>query len=357
MRTLRLSTVALLTVFLLTLGLATTAVAKPSTTPRTYTVLVGAESAKRGVDVMSYFPASVTIRVGDSVRWVQNSNEIHTVTFLGGAALPDFVVPAASISLPASPSPLVFNPLATTPVSPSGGLGDTTTWANSGLMGTEPGQVRSFRLAFTAAGTYHYICIVHGMMMQGTITVVGTGTHVMNPGQVRALGQAQIAREMAKAPAVIRAAKRHIKPAVKNVDGTMTRFISMGFSKGKIDLMHFFPSKLHVRAGDKVVWTMSPTNDAPHTVTFLNGQPEPALVVPVKQLSGPPVFYINPGTLFPSQPTADLTRSGLYSSGLMNPIPGSTFTEVIGSVTPGPLRYLCLLHDTSGMKGTLVVLP
>jgi len=357
MRLFRLSTVALLAVFLLLLGYSATAGAAPSAGPRTYTVLVGAENAHRGIDVMAYFPSKVKIHVGDTVKWVQHSNEIHIVTFLGGSQPPEFVVPAASLGLPPTPSPLVFHPLAVNRVAPSGGLADTTTFVNSGLMGRENGQYRSFDLTFTAEGTYHYLCLVHGMMMSGTVKVVGPDTRVASPGQVRARGHFQIARKMAKAPAVLREAKRRIKPAAENADGTLTHYVALGYSRGQVDLMRFLPSKLLVRPGDTVVWEMRPSNGAPHTVTFLNGQSEPGLVVPVPQPSGPPVLYIDPATLFPSQPAPDLTRSGLYNSGLMNRVPGTTYSLMIGDVTPGPLPYLCLLHDTSGMRGTLVVLP
>jgi plastocyanin len=360
MRLLRLSTVALLAVFLLPLlAYSTNAAAKPSPKPRTYTVFVGAENAHRGIDVMAYFPDSVKIHVGDTVKWTQNSNEIHTVTFLSDPSLPALIVPAIDLGLPADPSPLVFNPVAVTRDAPSGGLADTTAFVNSGLMGRETGQYRSFTLTFTAEGTYHYLCLVHGAMMSGTVTVVGTHKRVASPGQVSALGHHQIARQMAKAPAVVRAAERQIKPATTNPDGTLTHYVWMGYSHGQIDLMRFFPSKLRVRPGDTVVWEMSPSNDAPHTVTFLNGQPEPGLVVPVTQPSGPPVLYINPAVLFPSPlpPASVLTRSGRYNSGLMNPGTDATSWQVSRDVAPGPLPYLCLLHDTSGMRGTLTVLP
>ena len=172
-----------------------------------------------------------------------------------------------------------------------------------------------------------------------------------------ALAHAQIARELATAPAVFRAARHAVQPATKNADGTWTHHIMLGYSQGQISLMRFFPKYVRVRPGDTVQWSMPTHGDAPHTVTFLNGQPEPPLADVVPQQSGPPVLYVDPGTLFPSSPTTDLTRTGLYSSGLMNPIPGTGWSIVIGSVTSGPLRYLCLLHDTSGMRGTLVVLP
>jgi plastocyanin len=159
---------------------------------------------------------------------------------------------------------------------------------------------------------------------------------------------------------VVREAKRQIMPATQNPDGTMTHYVSLGFSQGQIDLMRFFPGKLLVRPGDTVKWALSPSDEAPHTVTFLNGEPEPGLVAPVfYPPSGPLVLYINPAVLFPSSfSPMPLTRSGLFNSGLLDPTNGPTsYSWVIGDITPGPLPYLCMLHDTSGMRGTLIVLP
>jgi hypothetical protein len=70
------------------------------------------------------------------------------------------------------------------------------------------------------------------------------------------------------------------------------------------------------------------------------------------------VLYIDPATLFPSPlpPAPALTRSGIFSSGIMLP-PGVPYSQVIGDITPGPLPYECLLHDASGMTANLVVLP
>lgn len=352
MRLVKASSIVLLVVLVLALGLSATA----SAAPQKFKVLVGAENAKRGIDVMAFFPSNVRVHVGDTLHWVQNSNEIHTVTFLAGTPAPDLVVPAVSLGLPATPSPLVFNPAAVDPAVPAGGLGDTTTFVNSGLMGREPGQARSFDLTFAAVGTYRYLCLVHGVMMSGTVKVVGDDVRIATPLRVRAIGALQAALKLAKAPAVLAAARRQIKPPTLNPDGSRTHYVAMGFHKGQIDLMRFIPQRLAVKPGDTVVWEMRPTNDAPHTVTFLNGQPEPELVIPVPQPSGPPVLYFDPGTLDPAQPAAELTRSGLYNSGLMNPVPGTTYSQVVGDVEPGPLPYLCLLHDESGMKARLVVL-
>ena len=156
---------------------------------------------------------------------------------------------------------------------------------------------------------------------------------------------------------MFRAAYRHIKPATSNGDGTWTHYVQLGYSRGQIMLMRFFPSRVRVHPGDTVQWMMTNHNDAPHTVTFLNGQPEPPLADPVLQKDGTVVLYVDPGTLFPSPlPTTDLmSRDVLYSSGLLNPVPGTGWSIKIGDIGAGPLPYICLLHDTSGMRGTLWV--
>lgn len=362
MRSVRLSAVLLTAVLLLVLATATVAAAQSSTptaasgSGTTYNVWVGAESAHRGVDIMAYFPDTLRIHVGDTVRWYQNSNEIHTVTFLGGQSLPEFVLPAGTLGLSETPSPLVFNPLATGRTQGPVTLGDQTTWANSGIMGREQGQYRSFAATFTAEGIYHYVCLVHGMMMSGSVRVVGDSIRVPTPMKDKAIARHQIARQMAKVPAVVKAARRAQQPATHNQDGTWTRHILLGYDRGQISLMRFFPSKVNVRAGDTVEWAMGPNSMAPHTVTFLNGMTEPGLVVPVPQQNGSVVLYVNPEVLFPTQP-APLQRTGIFNSGLLQPVPGTTYSLVVGALTPGPLRYLCQLHDTSGMRGTLVVLP
>jgi plastocyanin len=351
MRFVRLSMVVLLALLALVLAYPAAASASTSPQPRTYKVLVGAESVARGVDLMAYFPDTVTIHVGDSVHWVQNSNEIHTVTFLGDMTQ----VPQLLIGTTPPPSPLMFNPLAVDPT-PAADLGSTMAFANSGLMGREPGQSRSFTLTFTAAGTYH--CLVHGKMMSGTVTVVGAGVPVASPNVQYARGLYQIARLMGKVPAVVHAAVRQIEPPTTNADGSKTFYVNLGYGKDQIDLMRFFPGKLNVRPGDTVVWQMTANSDAPHTVTFLNGTEEPSLVIAVPQQNAPPLLYINPAVLAPSPPSpADLTRTGYFNSGLLLPAPGAEYSLTIGDITPGPLSYVCQLHDTSGMKGTLVVLP
>jgi plastocyanin len=315
------------------------------------------ENPHLGIGINAYFPDSVTIHVGDTVHWRQNSNEIHTVTFLAGTTPAALIIPAAEAGVPPTPSPLLFNPVAVNPAVPADGLYDGATYANSGLMGREEGQVQEFSLTFTQEGTYDYMCLVHGSMMSGQVVVVASHTDIPSPLQVLAEGRKQIAEKFTKVPAVLRAAEAQIEPPVKNPNGTITHHVMIGYAEEQIALMQFFPDKLAVRPGDTVVWEMSPQNDMPHTVTFLNGESEPSLVIPVPQPSGPPLLYANPAVFFPSEPGPALTRKGIYNSGVMDPVPGTTYTLAVGNITFGLEHYICLLHDSSGMTGMLIVLP
>jgi plastocyanin len=349
---------ALVIALVLALSLSLAAAAKaPVSSPQIYTVMVGWENPHQGIGIMAYFPDTVTIHVGDTVHWVQNSNEIHTVTFLDGAEPPDLIVPAALLGVPTTPSPLLFNPVAVDPAVPPGGLYDGTGFVNSGLMGREAGQLQEFSLTFTEAGTYDYMCLVHGIVMSGQVIVVSQDVTIPSPNQALAQGKQQMAEKLAQVPAVVRAAEMQVQPPVMNDDGSKTYHVMIGYNDGQIDLMQFFPDKLVVSPGDTVVWEMSQYNVAPHTVTFLNGQPEPSLVIAVPQQGAPPLLYINPEVLFPLQPATDLTRDGAYNSGIMFPIPGTTYTLIIGNMTPGLEPWVCQLHDTSGMEGTLMIVP
>ena len=334
-------------------GAVPRASAAPATSAQTYDVLVGLENANTGADVMAFFPATVYLHVGDTVHWIQNSNEIHTVTFLAGSPLPETILPAAS-----GPSPLMFNPEAVNPAVPAGGMYDGSTYANSGLMGMEEGQAREFSLTFTQEGTFPYVCLVHGQVMSGEVIVVGSSESIPSPNQAAAQGKMEMAKQLAQVQDVVKAAKAAIEPPTTNPDGTTTHFVVMGYGQGQIDLLRFFPDNMTVSTGDTVIWEFSPASNAPHTVTFLNGAEEPSLVIPVPQPSGPPLLYINPAVLFP-QGGDTLTREGIYNSGLMIPGPGpgpKQYSLTIGDVQ-GLIRYECLLHDSSGMDGTITVVP
>lgn len=343
---------------LLTLVFGILSLASPAlaSTPQHYTVLVGSENTKTGVSLMSYFPQVVRIHVGDSVTWQINSHEIHTVTFLAGGDIPPLLIPAPANNYGAV---LQINPLAGFPAAPANGLYDGTTYANSGIMTTDPGGVPPFTLTFTAEGSFEYMCLVHGMMMSGTIQVVGQNVPVPTPAQVNAQGQAELKAAWLTVPTVFAKAQSQITPPKKNPDGTFTHTILLGYESGNVMIMKFFPGNDTVHKGDTITWKLSSTNTAPHTVTFLNGTPDLSFVIFVPPQQGGPLLLINPAVMFPSQAVLDgksLNKTDLFNSGLLMPEGQTSFSLKVGNIS-GTLLYQCLLHDTSGMTGTIFVVP
>lgn len=320
---------------------------------QTYTVLVGAMEEDSKAALEAFFPSVLHIHPGDTVNWIENGMEIHTVTFLAGAQTPEFVIP-----MPNAPQgAMMFNPLAAFPAVPPSGQYDGSTAAGSGIMGMEPGQAPRFSLTFTKPGTYDYICVVHAAMkMQGTIVVDDANTPVPSPAQASVQGQQELAALMAQVPAVEAAAKAQEQPDQTNADGTVTHHILVGYNQGQIDLMAFFPDEVDVKPGDTVVWTLSPSNMAPHTITFLNGAEEPPLVQSIAQPSGPPILTFDPGVALPQNVGQPLTNTGIYNSGVIDPAaPGPhSYTLKIGNLTDDA-KFVCLLHDTEGMDGKLKV--
>jgi plastocyanin len=325
----------------------------PTTSSQTYTVMVGAEKVSYGIDIETYFPQTLRIHTGDKVVWNVNSFEIHTVTFLpNGMALPDLLVP-----FPLGPSgAMMLNPEVAFPVAPTNGQYDGSTYANSGILSLDTGQPRQFSLTFTKEGTYDYVCVVHGVLMSGKIKVVGANVRVPSPKEVAEQAQALARSRLARAMPIYFQALSKVPAPTHNSDGTTTYHVLMGYSKGDVDLMDFFPRRLTVHPGDTVEWTMSASNMAPHTVSFLNGAAEPPFVVAVPNPPSPvPYLVINPDVAMPHQYGQPLTRSGVFSTGLMAPgMPPMSFK--IGNIS-GSIAYLCELHDASGMVASLNVVP
>jgi plastocyanin len=336
------------------------AVQVPTAVHQTYQVNVGYENANTGTLVEAYFPDTVYIHVGDTVHFAQKTHEIHTVTFLTGTLPPvlDLLLPAPA----GSPSPVMFNLAAISPTIPANNLYDGTVFANSGLMSLDPPNPTSFDLIFTKAGTYSYSCLVHGATMSGKVIVLPANKKVPSPDQSAWLAKKQLAEKLSKVGDVVEAAQKLVPHPVHNADGTTTYHVMVGFAKGQIDLVRFFPNKLTVHQGDTVIWDLSPSMPnhvmPPHTVTFLNGNPDPALVVVDPQPSGPPLLLLNPAIVFPAG-GAVLSRTGVFNSGVMdptNPQGPQSYTLKIGTFT-GVINYQCLIHDASGMLGSLNVRP
>ncbi len=322
---------------------------------QSYTVLVGGNDSANNAELQSFFPRNLTIHVGDTVTWKQNTNDIHTVTFTPGmTAYPEFVLPA-----PDGNASLMVNPLIASAARPADGWYNGSTYANSGVMGPDEQQPKSFNLTFTEAGTYEYVCIVHGgENMTGTVMVKEANATVPSPVHASAEGQRELEALRSLAEEVHAAALASVQKPERNADNTTTHHILVGYGHGKVHLEAFFPDRLTVHPGDTVVWTLPEEDMEPHTITFLNGAKEPEIFLAQAQPQGPPRLILNPEILLPSRENESLTNQGVYNSGFIDPeMPGPhTFRLLIGDVS-GDLEYICILHDESNMKGILTISP
>lgn len=322
---------------------------------QTYTVLVGGNDSAYNAELQSFFPQNLTVHVGDTVVWQQNTSDIHDVTFTPGMTkYPDFIMP-----VPDGNGSIMVNPLIAIPARPADGMYNGSTYANSGVMGPEEEQPKSFNLTFTEAGTYEYVCIVHsGENMTGTVTVLEANATVPSPMHAAVEAQRELEALRAQVPEVYAAALASVPQPELNANNTTTHHILVGYGHGRIHLEAFFPANMTVHPGDTVVWKLPEEDMEPHTITFLNGAEEPEIFLPQEQPQGPPRIILNPEILLPKNTDQPLTDQGVYNSGFIDPeMPGPhMFSLKVGDVS-GDLEYICLLHDESNMKGILTVSP
>jgi len=304
---------------------------------QTITVGAGAESAGGEVQVNAFAPRSITIAAGESVTWRIDSNEFHTIHFLGGSSPPSFVEAAAD--------GVFMNPAA---VLPAGGASyDGTGVAGSGLL--EKGQ--TYTLSFPNPGTYEYVCLLHPDMI-GTVVVKARGEVTDTQAQLDARRTEEINAALAR---------NGIAVLMSNIGELPVEGVSAGIATGAGDqvimLWRFLPQLVTIKAGDAVTWVWKDPA-TPHTVTFLGGEPTPDVAIPHPGTDGPPRLELNPVVLKPAgDPTSfagGALHSGFLDPGLLPPgSPAPSYT--VRFEQPGTYEYLCLLHE--GMTGTIVVEP
>ncbi|HZR97163.1 MAG TPA: plastocyanin/azurin family copper-binding protein [Chloroflexota bacterium] len=120
-----------------------------------------------------FFPQTLTIQAGDTVRWVNPSvAEPHTVTFRAGAPRESEFTP---IPQPNGPPMIMGNPRVLAPVVPPSPY-DGQSYANSGFLGEGFPFGRDFSLTFSQPGTYQYVCVLHeDLGMSGFVVVTPRG--------------------------------------------------------------------------------------------------------------------------------------------------------------------------------------
>jgi len=325
--------------------------------PKTWTVMAGGEAGIEPQEngsagawqFMRFYPENITINPGDTIVWKLNSAEPHTVTFPGpGEKPPQLIVPEGNGS-----QRLIFNPLAV--MVQGGQVFNGTRLTGSGQMGQEPQFPKEYNLTFAGPGSFDYFCAFH-IMMKGAVVVQPVGTPYPKTQQ-------EIDLEAAEQLAKDKEAALSAVPEASNVtvrmgsNGTMVHEVNMGYGDGYISWMRFIPTNLIIYAGDSVEW-MQKDADTPHTVTFVSGGEEPEMVLVEPQEFGPPKLVLNPLVLLPAGGNT-YDGQGYCNSGFIwgtkDPLPGPRNYSLVFS-KPGSYSYLCVLHDTMGMRGQITVL-
>ena len=84
---------------------------------RYLTALVG--GGQDTISLNAFFPSTLRIRAGDTVTWKLNSDEVRTVSFLGGEQLPAIPARADLVAVPGSLNgDLMLNPWSNLPTRP-----------------------------------------------------------------------------------------------------------------------------------------------------------------------------------------------------------------------------------------------
>ncbi len=154
----------------MTAGQAAWAALKPESQGSAVVVPLSGD-AKAGFSIVRYTRQPLVVKSGTTVTWtMRDPFEIHTVTFLGGEKVPDFIIAQPQKQ---GPPKLLLNPKVGAPTSSK--TYDGTGYANSGILfpvGMPGNPPRSWSVTFTKPGRYDYVCVVHlPEGMKGTVIV------------------------------------------------------------------------------------------------------------------------------------------------------------------------------------------
>jgi plastocyanin len=311
----------------------------------------------RPLEFNTFFPRTITVNAGDSVRWVFRF--FHTVTFppTGRAApplaTPDPANPIAGFT-DAAGAPFWFNgqPSLRVPSSVALKTGppvvDGSSYHNSGVpLPRQP----SLTLRFSKVGTFRYLCVVHPGMA-GTVKVVPRGVAVPS---VAADRRAAAAQQAAYTRSAFRLNRYTPPPGV----------VASGHDAGPVALLRFFPRVTTIRAGQSLRFSVLSRSEI-HTATFgpptlLNSLKRGLLLVSRTTPSQPPVVTLNPQAHLPSDrpPLPPFTGgnhgNGFFNTGQLDTIRATPFPPsiVVRFSRRGTYTYVCLVHP--GMGGQIRV--
>lgn len=303
----------------------------------TWTVVVGGANPDSSVVSSAFFPHTLTVRVGDTVRWVFDRRwPEHTVTFLSGTTPPPPEIEEGGKSY--------VNPRVAFPA--GGATYDGTGYHNSG-MPPDPAQPFSYTLTFTKPGMFTYLCLLHPGQEGAVIVKARTSE---TPREATARGRRELA-------GTLQAGERAYRRWAPSVHGKTVTIRLIGDPRAHWSVLRFTKASLVVARGTTVVWDMRDPQEI-HAVTFPDGHARASeFVIPQPQPHGPPMLLENPQVVI-RIPATSYAGTTLAGSGILLPpgAPGNpptsyrlTFTEA------GRFAYVCAVHAPQGMYGTIIV--
>src|SRR5450759_560614 len=139
---------------------------------------------------------------------------------------------------PANAHGVMINPLVAFPQ--GGAEYDGSALTGSGLLGTPPANTQEYKLTFTKAGAFNYLCPTHSgqlpngqaVGMTGSVTVVAADQALpKTQAEIDTDAQAAIEADN-KTAAATEPAAQQVAPAKTNPNGTMTYHGNMGWDAG-----------------------------------------------------------------------------------------------------------------------------
>jgi len=321
---------------------------------RTLTAYVGA--GQDTTTINAFLPSTLRVRVGDTVTWKLDADEIHTVTFLGGQPQPMLIGPAPG----GSPEEAMLTPEAAFPTRLPGAPVETydgTNYVNSGIMSKAPAGPDAppndtFSLTFEKPGLYSFLCLVHPFMQGVVVVEPATGADVPSQADIDAQAKAEREPLLAQVEAVNAAGQT--PRSQPGPDGSQLWFVDAGsnmIGDPRPTSLEFLAKELTINAGDTVVWTSHEF----HTITFDPVPPAPEFIVPVPQQDGPPFLTLNAEVATPAKPNQIYDPADYYNSGFLSPGTPGGDTWSLTFEKPGTYKYFCAVHRYLGMEGTIVV--
>lgn len=274
-------------------------------------LVVRAGDGENGYAINAFLPASFTVSAGSTVRWEFPWFEPHTVTF----GVPQAGAPQSS---------------------PTGSAYAGDRFHTSDLTF---GPDKSYEVRFPTPGAYPFYCVTHAEM-RGTVTVID------GPGDDQVATDARGGLEFTAALVDLKAIASDwaSRPDMQSPlpDGSREHVVAIAGATSYGDVQQFFPPRVTIREGDTVRWHSAVKT--PHTATF---GPFPG---------GLPIVD-NPAVAEQFRPGEAYDGSGYWNSGAIGVDWPLGLDFEMKFARPGTYLYYCILHDTQGMVGEIVVLP